>query len=105
MLSNVTDPVALRMTPEQDELGVEMAWAQIASDDPVVTWSTDRFVNIAMLVHLTSVAKAAVAAIAAFDGESVGDVAARLRAGVLDMQHTARRRTMRLVDPDDPPGE
>jgi hypothetical protein len=90
------------MTPEQDELGVEMAWAQIASDDPVVTWSTDRFVNIAMLVHLASVAKAAVAAIAAFAGESVDDIAAQLRASVLDTQHSARRHTMRLVDPDEP---
>ena len=91
------------MSPEQDELGVEMAWAQIASDDLLVTWSTDRFVNIAMLVHLASVAKAAVAAIAAFSGESEDDVGAQLRASVLDVQHTARRHRMRLVDPDEPP--
>ena len=60
---------------------------------------------IAMLVHLASVAKAAVAAIAAFAGESVDDLASRLRASVLDLQPTARRRTIRLVDPDDPPGD
>ncbi len=102
-MSNVTVPIALRMTPEQDELGVEMAWAQIASDDPVVTWSTDRFVNIAMLMHLASVAKAAIAAIAASAGESVDDVATQLRASALDAHHTTRRRTMRLVDPDEPP--